>query len=904
MPRLLAVSLALSGASALIDEVLWVRLLGDLFGHTAYAIQAVLAVFFGGMAAGSLFSDRLRTSGRRLLAVYAGLEAGVGICGLLVPDAVRLLAPVYDRLAPLGVEDAGALPSRLLLTAILVLPPTAAMGASFPLAVRWLAATGGGSALGSLYAANTLGGALGAWAAAFVLIPVLGVRDTLAVAAAGNMMAAALALCLWARSGAADPEHPSAPALPAEAPVSGPALGFLLLVTGAVAIGLEVLWTRALDQVLSGTVYSFATVLSVYLAGIALGGWAYRRRLARFPPLALLAAMELLLAVLVIASLFLLRGIPALSERLSSRLGPGFLQRGVVLESLLSGALLLLPASCMGVLFPLLLGLALRHRPARGPGVFVAANTAGAVAAPLVCSLVLLPSLGLRSSLLLVSAVCFSLAASILFIAGPPRRIPLAVAAALTLLILAGAPRDVRLWDRAEESLIDYREDPAATVSVVADRARPWERRLKVNNTYFLGGGLGVGNERRQAHLAMLLHPSPARVLVLGVGTADTLGAVSLYHPQRLLAVELLPGVVEMARRHFAETNERVLDDPAVRVLAADAVRVARAGGEPYDVVIGDLFHPWQRGVGALYSREHFQAVRRRLAPGGLFCQWLPIYQLSTDDLRTVLRTFLDVYPETTAWLGNFGIEMPMLGLVGADRPVAVHWSRWEAARADARIRASLASGGLEWPWDLAGSYLAGRPEVQRFAGPGRLNTLDEPIIEFDAPRALFADRFRASLAATLRGLLQPESPPEAPLSLDGADTPDRAAIAANTRAAQWMLEARLSMEEGDAHGGLEAALRSARAARGYERPLSLLANVAWWTRRQEPALALEAFEEVLGSRPDEPGALLGLGEACLLLHRPQRAAEAFRRALALQPGWPEAAQDLRRAEAMRAAAP
>lgn len=904
MPRLLAVSLALSGASALIDEVLWVRLLGELFGHTAYAIQAVLAVFFGGMAAGSFLSDKLRASGRGLLAVYAGLEAGVAICALFVPDAVRLLTPVYDRLAPLGMEDAGALPSRLLLTAILVLPPTAAMGASFPLTVRWLAGTGTRSALGSLYAANTLGGAVGAWTAAFVLIPALGVRDTLAVAAAGNVVAAALALRLRARSDAAEAAHPWAPAPPEERSVSGPALGFLLLVTGAVAIGLEVLWTRALDQVLSGTVYSFATVLSVFLAGIALGGWAYRRRLERISPLALLAATELLLAVLVIASLYSLRGIPALSERLSSRLGPGFLQRGVVLESLLSGALLLLPATCMGVLFPLLLGLALRQREARGPGVFVAANTVGSVAAPLLCGLVLLPSLGLRSSLLLMAAVCFSLAASILLIAGPPKRIPLAVAAGVTLLALAGAPRDVRIRDRSEEILIDHREDPAATVSVVAPRARPWERRLKVNNTYFLGGGPGVGNERRQAHLAMLLHPSPSRVLVLGVGTADTLGAVSLYHPQRLLAAELLPGVVEMARRHFAGTNERVLDDPAVRVLVADAVRVARVRGEPYDVVIGDLFHPWQRGVGALYSREHFQAVRRRLAPGGLFCQWLPIYQLATDDLRTVVRTFLDVYPETTAWLGNFGIEMPMVGLVGADQPVALRWSRWEAARADARIRASLASGGLEKAWDLSGSYLAGRPELQRFAGPGRLNTLDEPVIEFDAPRALFADGFRASLAATLRGLLQPQSPPEAPLSFDGAEPPDRAAIAANTRAAQWMLEARLSMEESDVRGGLEAALRSVRAARGYERPLFMLESVAWWTLRQEPALALEAFEEVLRSRPDEPGALLGIGEACLVLKRPERAAEAFRRALALQPGWPQAAQGLRRAEAMRAAPP
>jgi spermidine synthase len=894
MPRPLLVSLALSGAAALVYEIVWVRLLGEVFGATAYAVYVVLAVFFAGMAAGSVLSDRLRVDGGRALLAYAGLEAAVAICGVSFPAAVHLVAPLYDRFAPLELEGVGATIWRLAMGAIVLAPPTAAMGASFPLIVRWLWSTQGSrSALGSLYAANTLGGAAGAWASSFVLIPAFGVRRTLAAAAAANAVAAALALRL---------RTPARPAV--EAPVQAgaeeplaprPAVAFLLFVTGVVAIALEVLWTRALDQVLSGTIYSFATVLSVFLVGIALGGYAHGRWLARLPALAVLAGLELLLANSVIASLFLIRLVPALSRWLSSVLGAGFLQRGVFMESLVSGALLLLPAACMGAIFPSLLDLT-----ASRPGGPVGANTAGALAGSLVSALVLLPAAGLRGSLLMVAAVCVSVGVALSVVGQIPHRVKILPAtAALTAALVAVAPHDVRQWDRTEERLIDHREDPAATVSVVEDSRRPRERRLKVNNTYFLGGGLGVASERRQGHVAMLLHPSPSRVLVLGVGTADTLGAVALHRPQSLLAVELLPGVLEMARRHFGGTNERVLDEANVHALAADALRVVRGSTESYDLVLGDLFHPWQRGVGALYSREHFEAVRRRLAGGGVFCQWLSLYQTSTDDLRTITRTFLRVYPVVTGWLGNFGTEIPLLALVGSERPVELQWGRWQSALADPRLRSSLTSAGLDTGWELTGSYVADRQKLERFAGSGPINTLDAALVELHAPRVLFAERFHASMVATLRALVQPEEPPAAPIAPQ-AGLPERAVIDANARAAQWMLLARLAMDEDQARAALEAALRSVRAARGYEAPALALRSIAWAARGREPVLASEAFDEVLRRLPDDTTALFGLGETSLVLRRADAAERAFRRALELRPGWPVAKTGLAWAEALR----
>ncbi|MCA1636361.1 MAG: fused MFS/spermidine synthase, partial [Acidobacteria bacterium] len=684
LPRRVLVAFMLSGVSALIYEMVWVRLLGDLFGHTAYAVQVVLAVFFGGVAFGSFLSDRLKADGRNLLKIYAAIEVVVGVAGLVFPLSVRLLTPLYDSYAPLELETGWALFFRLALATLLLIVPTALMGATLPLVIKWQSARDGRrGGVATLYAVNTLGGAFGAWATAFLLMPLLGVTYTLAAAALGNLIAALLALSAREtkreRTAGASPTEiefvvATETSNQAETPRAPAGLTALLLfLTGFIAISLEVLWTRALDQVLSGTIYSFATVLAVFLLGIALGSWLYRRFLKPLHPFKVFVVVETVLANYVVASLILVYFTTAVSERLGARLGLGFVRRGVLLESLVSAFILLVPALCMGVLFPLLLDAA-RGRAPHGysVGSLVAANTVGSVLGPIAAGFFLLPWLGLRGSLLVMACLCLGLAlvASSLFVRRAQTWAVVGVGMALMLTLFLIAPSEVRVWGKPGERLFDFREDPAATVSVVDSGGAARERRLKVNNTYSLGGGRGVFTERRQGHLPMLLHPSPERVLVLGVGTGNTLGAVSLHRPERLLAAELIPGVLELAKKHFAATNYRVLENARAQVITADALRVARATPEKYDVVIADLFHPWQAGVGSLYSREHFTAVRRALADGGVFCQWLPLYQLSEENLKTIIRTFVGVYPEAGAWLGNFGTGTPILALVGSERPV------------------------------------------------------------------------------------------------------------------------------------------------------------------------------------------------------------------------------------------
>jgi tetratricopeptide (TPR) repeat protein len=382
------------------------------------------------------------------------------------------------------------------------------------------------------------------------------------------------------------------------------------------------------------------------------------------------------------------------------------------------------------------------------------------------------------------------------------------------------------------------------------------------------------------------------------VGTANTLGAVSLHRPSRLLAVDLVPGVLELAKKHFGATNYRVLENPQVEVLSADALRIARATPEKFDVVVADLFHPWQAGVGSLYSTEHFRATRRTLAEGGIFCQWLPLYQLSEENLKIILRTFLDSYPQASAWLGNFGTGTPILALVGSEQPVELHWKRWEAALDDGELGDGLKAVYLDQPAEMLGGYIGGRDELERFAGRGVLNSIERPAIEFSAPATLFTEGFEPAKRRTLEALIGLQTHQRIPVSFDGAQhTIDEKTIGFNQESVRLMIQAMLESEKGEAEKALRTAIQSAQSARGYNVPAAILIELAWKASEGIPAVAEQGFREALRVRPDDPNALTGLGYVHLSLRRPDEAVELFRKALKISPDWPEAAEGLEKAK-------
>lgn len=784
-----------SGAVGLLLQTLWMRELTLLFGSTAWASATALAAFFLGLAAGSAVFGRFCSRLSHPLRIYGLLEVAVGVSAsgslLLLPafhgiygwlyESWTLASPGWLRLLKLGL-------------ALLLLFPTAFfMGGTLPVLSRFIVRQPArmGRQVPLLYGLNTLGAALGAYAAAFVLPQWVGWRWTQGLAVLLALGVGGLALVLaqrWtpeapatARTGprpasaevpaASAPEPPlgskpepvtapSSATTPARLPASW--IAALALLSGFVTLALEVLWTRMFAQVLHNSVYSFAIVLILFLVALALGALvaAWLARLTRAP--------ERLLPWLLTAGGLLVASTPLTFTHLSD--GLGYLGIGTDWSGYLTTAfthvatLLLVPTLVLGILFPYLM------RIIEQPGIdvggsvgrLVALNTLGAIAGALGAGFLLLDWLGLWRSIQLLGALY--LAAALLLprsaqsapvhaadsSPAPPSLSPLRerlrpraailapVLGLVALLSVLDASRlpVVRVDPLGRgDSLLQFWETGAGTVAVIR---RGSALRLKVDNHYTLGGSGGRAHEARQGHIPLLLHPQPRSVFFLGLGTGITAGAALHHAVERVEVAELLPAAITAARLYFAPWNNGLFDDERAQILIEDGRHHLAATRRQYDVIIGDLFVPWKAGVGGLYSLEHFRAVRARLAPGGLFAQWIPLYQISEPLFTSILRTFVEVFPHATLWRGDFLPNGPIVALVGHTTPVPIDPERIAARMAALETQGVSAterdSPNLTLPPLFL--YYGGNLGVARaLFADAPLNTNARPIIELQAPR-------------------------------------------------------------------------------------------------------------------------------------------------------------------------
>ncbi len=646
--------LFLSGALGLVYEVLWMRRFGLLLGATPLAASAAVSGFFLGSAAGSaFFGARLRRV-RRPLVAFGLLELGVA-AGALAALGLLALVERWDPTRLPSVRGTPALETamRLLVALGAMGLPAFCMGGTLP------ALVGARARLGGLYAANLAGAVLGTLAVPFALLPRWGADGSYAVALGASLALGTLACVLGARRPPmAEAETTADDAEPrARLPTSYLLLGALC---GAATLALQVLGMRALALVHESSVHAFATVLAVFLLGLAGGaGLARRARTSARDAGRLLGAAWLLAGLAAI-------GLPPTLYRLTDGLaylpaGDSLLGVGRLLW--LSAATLLPAALALGVTLPSLLDAAAVRADEAAPcvGRLLAANTLGAVAGPLLMTCLVAPALGLWRACLALGLVLVAAGAMLALPRARALGLLSVVLVACGLLDPAGLP-PVRVDAARGERLVSVREGLAGTTAVLADAHDRW---LTVNNSYVLGGAAALAEERFQAHLPLLLHARPRRVAFIGLGTGITAGAALAHPVERVSTLEIVAQVVAAARDDFAEHNERLLDDARVQVVVDDGRHYFAAPGESFDVVVGDLLVPWRAGESALYAREHFAAVRRALAAGGLFCQWLPVYQLSDAQLFVLARTFAEVFPRASVWRGNFAAEAPVLALVG-----------------------------------------------------------------------------------------------------------------------------------------------------------------------------------------------------------------------------------------------
>ena len=794
---------AVSGAAALIYEVVWTRLLTLHMGHGLAAASTVLAAFMGGLAAGAGIAGRYggRLPRRSALTLYAALEIIIAAVAVVMPmllTAVRpLLAATYDN------GDGGTLFVfvRLASAMVLLSVPAACMGATFPIASRWVVrrATSAAQDAGGLYAANTLGAAIGAVIAGFVLIPAVGLQGATFVGVALNLLAAAGAWALGMRAENREPEPHSRERDAANQAASqrpdtrlrarGSSTAWLaalvLGVSGFASLSLQVVWTRLLVQILGPTTYAFSTVVAIFIVGIAFGAAIGSAIAARFKNAAIgLATALLISAALALASAAAVDWALLTIAEIVSQTTYQFadvLQR----EVLLVCALLLPMTVAFGAAFPFAVALAAGRdeQVTTRIGIIYAVNTLGAILGSLLAGFWLVPAIGLHMTIRVVCGLS-ALTALAVLIASPRSRariagfglvIGVAVGIAMVprwdpLLLSSGAYKyaagmrggDLQTALTAGE-LLSYREGSTGTVAV---------RRLTGSTSLAIDGKVDASNsgdmltQRLLAHLPLLLHPNPQRAAILGLGSGVTLGS-ALTHPLTdATVIEISPEVVE-ASRFFEKENHRALADPRTRLVVGDGRTHLMLGTQSYDMIVSEPSNPWMAGIASLFTREFFQAARQRLAPGGVLCQWAHTYDISDEDLRSIVATFLEVFPEGTMWLVG---DADVL-LIGSNGPLEPRLGDIAAAMRRPGVAADLATVGVRSAFALQSLFVAHGDALKAWTAGAPLQTDDRTALEFSGPRSIFGAH-RDDNAATLRELAAASPRPAGIAAAFAAATP------------------------------------------------------------------------------------------------------------------------------------
>ncbi|MEM9799911.1 MAG: spermidine synthase, partial [Planctomycetota bacterium] len=695
--------------------------------------------------------------------------------------------------------------------------------------------------VGGLYAANTAGAMCGTLAITFAILPALGFRVTTIGLAALNFACAAGALALGARrSGAVDAEEASSEE---GGEARGASWALPLFATGLLGIAFETIGIRMLTQILENTIYTFAVVLSVYLAGTAIGAALYQRLLKDRPP------RETAASLLSVLSLCCLLGISSLdlARDIHAAIGDerGF-AAAILSEAVLAALLFLAPTVAMGATFAALAqAFQESDRTDRGGGLgrALAINTLGSALAPSLSGWLLVPALGLRWASVAVALGYAVVAWSL----GGARSVALVV----TSLGLVGwiATSDLSLVGLdAGERVLERRDGPMATVTVTERSSGA--RVLRVDNHFRMGGTQSAFLERRQGAIPLLLHPAPRRALFLGLGSGATASAATLFEELEADGVELVPEVID-SLPYFELVNLGIADAESVRLGPADARRFVRSASADYDVIVADLFQPARDGAGALYTVEHFEAVRDALAEGGLFAQWLPLYQMDEETTATIVASFLDVFPDAHAFLAAFNAETPALGLVGSREGLRVDPAVLEARMQREPLRSGLVELALTDAVDLLGCRLAGEAELVTWAAAGSSvrNTDDRPVVMFHAPRFVYGEREPGwtTLVEMMDAL---DAPASSDLLVDGQD--DLAArVDAYALARDAYLEGRVAYAEGREGEALERYVESVELSRdftvGYTQ-VTAIANAPQRATREE---LLRAVQEIWRLRPD-----------------------------------------------------
>jgi spermidine synthase len=795
---LVGLCFVLSGATGLIYEVLWARMLGLVFGATTFAISAVLAAFMGGLALGSAWAGKLATRIKRPLRAYGFIEIGIAVYAITVPFLFRLIdylyAFIWEQFHP-GFYAFSLW--RFLLSCLVLLVPTTLMGATLPVLSAALLRTPNHkqTAITRLYTCNLVGAILGTVLAGFFLLPSLGVRLTILTAAAINLLVGLAAILIDRKdekSPVEDAALGDAAAIVEEASpqpdkltegslayaTEGSTRFWLLcaVISGFVTISTQVAWTRVLTMVIGSSTYAFSLVVALFLLGLSTGAYLVTSKKMTENLRRSIMNVEVATAVMLLVSIWMTNATPNLLVELGTTLQINSWLGLLALQSFIAALLILFPAILMGMVMPFVLvwaGEAGGDHSVRRVGRSYAVNTLGAIAGAFCTGFILVPKMSTRFTILFAATLCLILAGlayrparedadpdlrrsltagatagliALLFIIAPKMKLDALSIGAYDGLVRVLAKSRGSVGETVKpgpdiHKLLLYREGPTATVSVRDD----WGiRSMAVNGRTNASDRDDMPTQVILGQLPILIAPHVENGLIVGFGSGVSVGSLLQSEIKSLECVELEPTVIE-AGKYFEHVNNLPLNDPRLRLIIDDARTYLRVNPTTYDMIVSEPSHPWVPGVANLFTREFFEIGRNRLKEDGVFVQWLQIYQLSTESLRSVLATYSSVFPHVLVFRVQGAAKGKDLILVGSRQKLTL--DRVAERMQDGRVSKELSRININAPADLDSWYVCDETQLAAAVRGAAINTDDNMRVENRAPREAFLPVMEANSA-------------------------------------------------------------------------------------------------------------------------------------------------------------
>ncbi len=767
----------LSGAVGLIYEIVWMKMLTLVIGNTVFSVTTVLTAFMGGLALGSYLAGRLIDKSKNPLRIFGVLEGIIGAYALVLPLLIAGTEPLFRFIYQnfeMSFYSLSLL--RFLICGILLLLPTTLMGATFPVLSKYFVErkTHLGWTIGKLYGVNTFGAVLGSFGAGFILIPLLGRTWTIYSAAFINLSIGA-AVLLLNRAGNREKleknrQRRKKEGVGKEKGRSSLTIGVVMIgigLSGVAAMIYQIAWTRVFTLFIGSSVYAFSLIVTSFICGLALGSLVIARFIDRRRNLIMgLALVEGIIGISALLMVPILGKLPVFAAEVVLKFLNSF-EHLHLAEFSMVFLLTLVPTFMMGAAFPIATKICATDlkRLGKHVGNVYAANTLGAIIGSFAAGFLLIPWLGTQNSILVAIAINFT-AASIIFLRIPTILARWRVAGPLAAIVIVTiAWKGVPSWDTltftsgpylyaevyknlSEEKgigleaamkegrkLLYYKEGLHAVVSV--KETTEGDISLELSGKADATAKEDAPTQLMLGHLPLMLHQGAEEVLVIGLGSGMTAGAVGLHPAKKVDVVEIEPAVVE-ASEYFRAFTRDPLNDLRVNLIIGDGRNHLALTDQEYDVIISEPSNPWISGMSNLFTREFFDLAKRHLREDGLMCQWVHAYSMSSKDFKTIVRTFHAVFPHTSLWEAEFANDYLLIGSV---EDLNIDYEVLSNRLSEVSVRGDVAKLGITDPSSFIGKLIMLETEIGRYTKGGQIHTDNNALLEYSAPKNLLKAR-------------------------------------------------------------------------------------------------------------------------------------------------------------------